>query len=133
MKNLPFNKSLRPLARELRRNSTLSEVLLWNELKNKKLSGLDFDRQKIIGNYIVDLYCPHLNLVVEIDGKSHDWKGRHDEIRHSYLTGLGLRVLHIDDKDVKRNMNGILKLLENLKSTIEYGEEPELDSMEWFQ
>ena len=75
---LPQNKSLRPLARELRKDSTLSEVLLWNQLKNKQFFNLDFDRQKIIGNYIVDFYCPSLKLVIEIDGGSHDNKLSYD-------------------------------------------------------
>ena len=66
---LPSNKDLRKNARELRKKSTLSEVLLWNLLKNKRTNGLDFDRQRIIGNYIVDFYCPKLKLVTKIGGK----------------------------------------------------------------
>ena len=58
----------------LRKNSTLSEVLLWNELKGKKLMGIDFHRQKPIGNYIVDFFSPELRLVIEIDGITHAYK-----------------------------------------------------------
>ncbi|MDR0741215.1 MAG: DUF559 domain-containing protein [Rickettsiales bacterium] len=111
---LPANKSLAEHARELRKHSTLSEVLLWNALKNKRANGLDFDRQKIIGNYIVDFYCPQLKLVLEIDGSSHDNKHEYDLKRHNYLENLGLTVIHIHDLDVKRKINEVLHLIENL-------------------
>ena len=109
---LPVNKSLRNLARNLRKNSTLSEVLLWNHLKQKRANGLDFDRQKVIGNYIVDFYCPKLKLVIEIDGCSHDNKYIYDKIRHEYLESLGLTVLHIDDLDIKTKINDVLYNIE---------------------
>jgi very-short-patch-repair endonuclease len=52
-----YDSKLKQLSRDLRINSTLSEVLLWNELKARKMSGFQFMRQKPIGNYIVDFYC----------------------------------------------------------------------------
>lgn len=55
--SLPYNPKLKAHARELRRAGNLSEVLFWNQIKNKQFLNLDFDRQKIIGNYIVDFYC----------------------------------------------------------------------------
>ena len=109
---LPYNKSLLSRARELRKNSTLSEVLLWNALKQKSAMGFDFDRQKIIGNYIVDFYCAKLNLVLEIDGSSHEDKYVYDRARHEYLESLGLTVIHIADKDVKFKMDDVLNMLE---------------------
>jgi very-short-patch-repair endonuclease len=51
---IPYNQYLKELAKKLRRNMTYSEVMLWNEIKNGKLKGYDFDRQRPIGNYIVD-------------------------------------------------------------------------------
>lgn len=51
---------------------TFGEVLLWQELRNKQFMGYDFDRQRPIGNYIVDFYCKDLFLAIEIDGLSHD-------------------------------------------------------------
>ena len=68
---LYYNPKLKQLARNLRNNSTLSEVLLWNELKGKLFEGYQFMRQKPIGEFIVDFYCPKLKLVIEIDGESH--------------------------------------------------------------
>ena len=108
---LPQNKALRPLARELRKNSTLSEVLLRNQLKNKQFFNLDFDRQKIIGNYIVDFYCPALNLVVEIDGNSHDNKLSYDMKRDEYFISLGLQIIHFADMDVKNNIGVVLEYI----------------------
>lgn len=108
---LPQNESLRPLARELRKNSTLAEVLLWNQLKNKQFFNLDFDRQKIIGNYIVDFYCPALNLVIEVDGNSHDNKLSYDLQRDEYFKKLGLQVIHFTDNDVKQNIGVVMEYI----------------------
>ena len=133
MKKLPANPKLKEKATDLRRHSTLSEVLLWNKLKNKHFFGLDFDRQKIIGNYIVDIYCPALELVIEIDGASHDWKSEYDLIRNDYLIGLGLRILHIDDKDIKRDIISVLNRLKSAKELIESGNAPAADSVDWLK
>jgi very-short-patch-repair endonuclease len=73
-KIIPYNPKFKDLAKELRRNMTLSEVLLWNELKQKQMSGYDFDRQRPIGNFIVDFYCKDLFLVIEIDGDTHIYR-----------------------------------------------------------
>ncbi|MGC8580673.1 MAG: DUF559 domain-containing protein, partial [bacterium] len=102
-------------AKELRKAGNLSEVLLWNELKNKKL-GFDFTRQQIIGNYIVDFHCPKLNLVIEIDGESHNYKGDYDVERDKFLQSLGLTVLHFNDLDIKKSLNNVV---ESIKSWIE--------------
>ena len=99
------------MARELRKNSTLSEVLLWNKLKNHQFFNLDFDRQKIIGNYIVDFYCPALKLIIEIDGNSHDNKLDYDLERDKYFGELGLQVIHFTDNDVKNNIGVVLEYI----------------------
>lgn len=109
--SLPFNPKLKERAKELRRAGNLSEVLLWNQLKRGRLKGLDFDRQKIIGNYIVDFYCAEKNAVIEVDGSSHDGKEEYDAQRDAYLSGLGLTVIHIQDKHVKQNMAGVMDFL----------------------
>ena len=109
--SLPFNPQLKERAKALRRAGNLSEVLLWNQIKNGQFKGLDFDRQKIIGNYIVDFYCAEKNVVIEVDGSSHDDKADYDAQRDAYLSGLGLSVIHILDKDVKQNMVGVMDFL----------------------
>ncbi len=107
-KKLPYNPKLKEKAKALRKAGNLSEALLWLPLKKKNLLGLDFHRQKIIGNYIVDFYCPELQLVVEIDGVSHDFKIEYDERREKYLESLDLTIIHYSDIDVKRNMSGVI-------------------------
>jgi very-short-patch-repair endonuclease len=76
-----YNPKLKKRARQLRNNSTLSEVLLWNELKSGKMKGKDFHRQKPILNFIVDFFCPELELVIEIDGNSHDKENSYEKDR----------------------------------------------------
>ncbi len=110
---LPYNKDLVPLAKELRQANNLSEVLFWNRVKNKRFLGLDFHRQKVIGNYIVDFYCKSCNVVIEIDGFSHKIKGEEDTIRDKYLETLGLKVIRISVKDVMQNLDKIIIELSN--------------------
>ncbi|UXP31146.1 DUF559 domain-containing protein [Reichenbachiella agarivorans] len=102
--SLPYNPALKERAKALRKAGNLSEVLFWNEVKRKQFKGLDFDRQKIIGNYIVDFYCPNCQVVIEIDGSSHDHKQAYDAKRDAYLEGLGLTVIHIPDIDIKKKL-----------------------------
>jgi very-short-patch-repair endonuclease len=82
-KIIPYNPKLKPLAKQLRHNMTVAEVLLWNRLKGKQMRGYDFDRQRPIDEYIVDFYCKDLMLAIEIDGASHDHASSytHDIIR----------------------------------------------------
>ena len=112
-KSLPYNPALRDRARELRKARMLHEVLLWKQLKSGKLNGLDFDRQKIIGNYIVDFYCAEKAVVLEVDGSSHDAKLAYDEARERYLTELGLTVIRVTAGGVLRNLEGVVSYLRN--------------------
>ena len=86
-----YNPKLKPLSRKLRNNSTLSEILLWEELNTKKMLGYKFLRQKPVGNYIVDFFCNKLKLVIEIDGESHDEeKFEYDMKRQQWLESKGI-------------------------------------------
>ncbi len=114
---LPFNKKLKPFARELRKNMTEAEKLLWSKIRRKQLKGYQFYRQKNIGNYIVDFYCPAAKLVIELDGGQHYTPEgmQKDRERDDYLTNLGLTVLRFSDRDVFTNMTGVLqKIYEHL-------------------
>ncbi len=82
-----YNPKVKKLARELRNDSTLSEVLLWNQLKARKMRGYQFMRQKPIGEYIVDFFCSKLKLVIEIDGESHVDKYEQDKLDSRTLRG----------------------------------------------
>ena len=122
--NLPYNPKLKERARELRQAGNLSEVLFWNQVKSKQFKGLDFDRQKIIGNYIVDFYCSNCNVVIEIDGSSHVDKVEYDNERDAYLESLGLVVIHIPVAEVMNNMSGIMEMLFN-HPALEFPDEKE--------
>ncbi|MDN5211835.1 DUF559 domain-containing protein [Fulvivirgaceae bacterium BMA12] len=109
-KIIPYSPHLKPLAKKLRQNMTLSEVLLWTEIKGKKILGYDFDRQRPIDNYIVDFYCKDLQLAIEIDGDSHDHDEavKKDQIRQKKLESLGVSFLRFNDLDVKEDIGYVL-------------------------
>ncbi len=107
-KIIPYNPNLKELARQLRKNSTLSEVLLWKHLKGKQMLNYDFDRQKPIGDYIVDFFCNELVLAIEIDGDTHNYKIEVDTTRQKRLESLGIRFLRFTDRDVKQNIEGVV-------------------------
>ena len=106
-----YNPKLKARARELRNNGTLSEVLLWNELKARKVKGYQFMRQKPIGNYIVDFFCSKLKLIIEIDGESHVDRDQANRIRQKNLEALGLSFLRFNDLDVKSNLEGVVRVI----------------------
>jgi very-short-patch-repair endonuclease len=112
-KIIPYNPDHKELARELRKKMTLSEVLLWNELKQKRMSGYDFDRQRPIGSFIVDFYCKELSLAIEIDGDTHIFKYDYDKERQTTLEKMGVHFLRFDDIEVKKSMSNVLRVIEN--------------------
>jgi very-short-patch-repair endonuclease len=123
--SLPYNPKLRERAKELRQAGNLCEVLLWKQLHKREFKQYDFDRQKIIGNYIVDFFCGNCNVVIEIDGKSHDDKVEYDKERDAFLEGLGLTVIHIAAKDVLKNLDNVMVMLRNhpaLRAPLQGGE-----------
>jgi len=109
---LPYNPKLRQLARELRNNSTLAEILLWQHIKGGQRNGHDFHRQKPIDEYIVDFFSHGLMLAVEIDGESHRLKGEDDERRQARLEALGVRFLRFDDKLVKSDIDAVVRAID---------------------
>ena len=114
-KIIPYNPKLKALAKALRKNMTLSEVLLWDELKQKKILGFDFDRQRPIDEFIVDFYCKDLQLAIEIDGDSHDSEEafEKDRKRQKRLEELGVRFLRFDDLEVKKEINNVLRTIQH--------------------
>jgi len=123
---LPYNKNLKQFSRNLRNNSTLTEVLLWQQLRAGRIRGYKFNRQKPLGNYIVDFYCKKLNLVIEVDGESHfigDAPIR-DKERQDILEGMGLEFLRFDDMDVKMNISFVIRVLEEFMDDWERSNPP---------
>ena len=123
---LPYNPKLKERAKALRYARNLYEVLFWMQVHKSTFHNIDFDRQRIIGNYIVDFYVKKLGLVIEIDGPSHDNKEKYDAKRDRYLKSLSLRVYHIPVTDVLQNMKTAMSNLE-LFIIEEYGKP--LDSL----
>jgi very-short-patch-repair endonuclease len=121
VENLPHNPALNQLARDKRKAGILSEVLFWQQVHQGKFHKIDFDRQRIIGNYIVDFYVKTLGLIVEIDGDSHYDKIEYDARRQQYFESLGLRMYRIADGDVKNNLDNVMLGLEKYVVS-EYGE-----------
>ena len=111
--NLPENEDLSAFACKNRKAGNLAEVIFWMQVHRKMFYGLDFDRQKVIGNYIVDFYVKRLGLVVEIDGGSHNEKTEYDSQRDQYFESLGLKVFHTTDFDVLHHVSLVLNDLSN--------------------
>jgi len=108
---LYYNKGLKPFSQLLRKNTTDAERLVWSRIRGKQLKGYQFYRQKIIGDYIVDFYCPKARLVIELDGGQHyTGEGKEkDRIRDCYMTDNGLQVLRFSDRDVLTQTEGVLE------------------------
>lgn len=111
--DLPYNPQLKIRARELRQAENLPEVLFWLQVTKGRFYKIDFDRQRVIGNFIVDFYIKQLGLVIEIDGSSHDNKIEYDKAREEYLISFGLKIHRIQVVDIMRNMPRVLNVLEN--------------------
>jgi very-short-patch-repair endonuclease len=100
-------------AKELRREMTPAEKLLWQEVRAKKL-GVRFRRQQIIEGFIVDFYCHKSALVVEVDGDIHDLQQEEDVRREKALSALGLRIVKVRNDEVVRNLSTVLGKIREL-------------------
>ena len=93
-------------ARQLRRNATLPERLLWAALR-KKRRGLRFRHQHPAQPYILDFYCPAAKLCVEVDGSQHDFTVAADQHRDRWLAGQGIRVIRVSATEVLRDPDAV--------------------------
>lgn len=99
-------------AKALRKAGNFPEVVFWKYVRNKSFWNIDFDRQRIIGNYIVDFYIKTLGLVVEIDGESHNEKESYDEKRELFLKSLELKIFKTTNFRVIHDLDNVMKELE---------------------
>jgi len=121
-----YNTELKQHARENRCAKERHEVLIWHQLRKRKFKNLYFSRQKCFGNYIVDFFCFEKQIVIEIDGASHNQKQVYDAIREKYLKSLGLNIIHIMTDDLDRDFYGVMRWLDEhplFKETIPHIEE----------
>jgi len=113
-------KTAEELCRSLRKNSTPSEQLLWAEVRNRKFHGKKFLRQHPLffrfrdknTFFIADFYCSEDRLVVEVDGRSHDYQKEYDALRTHIINTMGIKVLRIRNEDIEKDLQGVLKTLE---------------------
>ncbi|MEC4005611.1 endonuclease domain-containing protein [Flavobacterium sp. SUN052] len=112
VENLPYNIKLKSRARALRKAGNYPEVVFWLQVKKNGFHNIDFDRQRIIGNYIVDFYVKTLGLIVEIDGESHNDKEDYDNKREEYLDSLGLKIFKTTNFRVLHDLDNVMKELE---------------------
>jgi very-short-patch-repair endonuclease len=94
-------------ARQLRREMSVPERILWKALSNKQ-TGLRFRKQHPADIYVLDFYCPSANLCVEVDGESHDFTAARDGARDRWLARRGVRTLRVAARDVLRNLEGVV-------------------------
>ena len=111
-----YNKNLKQPARDLRRNMTDAEQLLWRRLRRKQILGLQFYRQKPILNFIVDFYCPAANLIIECDGSQHlNEKGlKYDLLRDQVLAQLNLTILRFNNLQILHELDAVIQTIENV-------------------
>jgi very-short-patch-repair endonuclease len=107
-----YTPHLKQRARNLRKDATLGERLLWGQIRRKRL-GYRFLRQVPIEHYIVDFYCRKLQMVIEVDGCTHEDHEQflYDKRRQAYLERLGLYVVRFDDLAVKQEMDVVIDQL----------------------
>jgi adenine-specific DNA-methyltransferase len=96
------------LARQFRKEPTLSEALLWQHLRRKQLDGYKFRRQQPIGPFVVDFYCAPARLVVEVDGPIHEHQRAADVRRQELLESLGLRFVRVTAHQVETDRAAVL-------------------------
>ncbi len=111
--NLPYNPLLNNRAKALRKAGNYAEVVFWKQVRNKEFWGIDFDRQRVIGNYIVDFYVKSLALVIEIDGESHNDKEDYDAKRDAFLAELGIRIYKISKFRVLHDLENVMTEIED--------------------
>lgn len=97
-------------AKELRREMTPAEKLLWEDVRAKKL-GVRFRRQQVIQGFIVDFYCHKTALVVEVDGDIHDLRQEEDARREKVLTEMGLKIVRFRNDDVMKNASAVVGII----------------------
>lgn len=113
-KPLPINRELKAFAVKMRKNQTDEENKVWYQILKGRVP--KFHRQRIIGNYIVDFYCPKLKLIIEIDGYQHFYEENreYDNKRTEYLEKLGYRVLRFENTEVNKDIEEVRYIINNV-------------------
>jgi very-short-patch-repair endonuclease len=104
------NKYLKDRRKQLKNNLTPPEARLWSVIKGKQLNGFKFRRQHSINNYLVDFFCPSVNLVIEVDGKTHlePTIAQNDRMRDELLYNIGIKVLRFTNIEIMNQLDFVL-------------------------
>jgi very-short-patch-repair endonuclease len=94
-------------AKQLRKNPTDAERILWQHLRVRQLGGYKFRRQQPLGNYIVDFVCLERRVVIELDGGQHNTQVAYDEQRTAWIEEQGFRVLRFWNNEVMQHIEGV--------------------------
>ncbi len=97
------------MSRELRKEQTPEETLLWEILRNRQFMNLKFRRQHVIEGFVVDFYCHELRLAIEVDGGVHNNQKDYDELRQSLIEDKGIRFIRVQNEEVNRDVNILLE------------------------
>jgi very-short-patch-repair endonuclease len=100
-------------AKELRRDMTPAEKILWQELRANKL-GVHFRRQQVVAGFIVDFYCHKAGLVIEVDGDIHDLQQEEDARREKVLREMGLKVVRFRNEEVMKKLSAVVGKIREL-------------------
>ena len=126
-KPLPVNHNLKKHAVKMRKNQTDEENKVWYQILKGRTP--KFHRQRIIGNYIVDFYCPKLKLIIEIDGYQHYYEENieYDNKRSEYLESLGFCILRIDNSEINKDIEEVREIIDRICRLRAEGQEVEPD------
>jgi very-short-patch-repair endonuclease len=102
------NPEMLERARRLRRDLTIPEQRLWQALRDRRLSGVKFRRQVVLGAYVVDFFQSTHRLVIEIDGASHMDRGEYDRMRQTWLEGQGYHVIRVSNDEILFELDRVL-------------------------
>jgi very-short-patch-repair endonuclease len=99
----------REIARQMRRESTSAEEMVWSRLRNRRLAGMKFRRQFPLGRFFADFCCLEQRLIVEVDGTHHREQATADEERTLFLAEAGFRVIRVENDEVIRSMESVCR------------------------
>ena len=101
------SKAVVKVARGLRREMSLPEVMLWQRLRGRP-GGVKFRRQHPVGRFVADFYAPDVRLIVEVDGLAHDFRVERDAVRDAWLRGQGFVVVRVAASDVLKDVDAVV-------------------------
>jgi very-short-patch-repair endonuclease len=109
-----LKQKMTEVARQFRKIPTLSEDILWQAIRNRKLDGRKFRRQQPIGSFVVDFFCGSEQLIVEVDGPIHESQRECDRQRQELLESLNLKVVRITSEQVENDLDLVLVLIRGM-------------------